>query len=197
MSANDPDTESVGNFLNHIPFGYAIGAPLNAIIQGQGLAAQTTIDFINEVGLEKDKQGNTTNTVRTIDMSLDKNGQKVDLKAPLLAMVNVPFIRISQGIINLDCKIHDLKVSDKKDANTKNITAGGGLNAFFWSAKIETQVSYTSSKEVKSTFDKSGEIKVNVVATQDAMPAGLKDLLHILKESMNAPVTPKTKTPQT
>lgn len=189
MSAQE-GTDSVGNFLNHIPFGYAIGGPLNAIIQGQALAAQTTIDFIKEVGLKKDSKGNPTDEVRTIDMSLTKNGQDINLKAPLLAMVNVPFIRVSQAIINLDCKIHDLTVTDKTNVTNSNTRAGGGINAFFWSAQVETQVSYTSAKEVRSTFDKTGEIKVNVIATQDSIPAGLKDLLNILKESMNGPVVP-------
>ena len=40
--------------LKQIPFAHLIGAPMKAAIESQALAAQSTIDFIKQVGFKKE-----------------------------------------------------------------------------------------------------------------------------------------------
>ena len=184
------DTNTVGGFLNSIPFSYAIGAPLKAIVEAQGEAAKSTIDFIQQVGFEQQSGSgssstSTTSKVRTVDFSMEKNGQTVDLKAPLLSMVNVPFIRIQQAVINLDCQIDSVNTTSDAEQTQKDVKAGGSGGFLFWKASASVNVTYTSQKNKKGRIDKSGEIKINVIATQDDVPEGLRLLLNILRDSID------------
>jgi len=45
---------NIGAELQALPLEYMLSSPLTAVIKAQALAAQTTIDFIEKVGLEED-----------------------------------------------------------------------------------------------------------------------------------------------
>ena len=179
--------EIVSNFLGHIPFGYAIGSPLKAVVEAQGQAALQSLDFIEKVGFERD--GNNTNPrkVQNVTFTVQKGDQNVRLEAPLLSMVNVPYIRVQQAAINFDIKIHSTIIDNTDSGNSKAVEAGGGGNIFTWKASVDTQVSYTSTKDHHSTLEKTGEVHINVIAVQDDMPEGLRSLIGILNDSLTHP----------
>ena len=45
---------NIGAELQALPLEYMLGTPLTAAIKAQALAAQTTIDFIEKIGLQED-----------------------------------------------------------------------------------------------------------------------------------------------
>ena len=116
------------------------------------------------------------------------------LKAPLLSMVNVPFIRVQQSVINLDCQIDSVNTTTDSSQSNKNVKAGGSGGFLFWKASANVNVTYTSQKNKKSRIDKSGEIRINVIATQDEVPEGLRLLLNIMRDSINGSTDQTKKT---
>ena len=45
---------NIGAELQALPLEYMLGTPMTAVIKAQALAAQTTVAFIEQVGLEED-----------------------------------------------------------------------------------------------------------------------------------------------
>src|SRR5262245_65903554 len=92
-----------------LPMEQIIGGPLQAIVQAQALAASSTAEFNQSVGLVNDKG---TLSARTVDFKFQRripsttNGnppvdeirtEEVSLTVPLLTIVPVPFIRVSEA----------------------------------------------------------------------------------------------------
>jgi len=89
-----------------LPMEQIIGGPMQALIKAQALAASSTADFINQVGLETTGTPPVTKA-RTVDFQYEENKPKEDgcgfdtklikLSVPLLTIVPVPYIRIEQA----------------------------------------------------------------------------------------------------
>ena len=79
--------------LESLPFYNLIGGPLNACIRAQAEAAQTTVNFIKEVGLEEEKDGVTEAIY--VHFTFVQNGRKVTISVPLLTIVPIPYIAIN------------------------------------------------------------------------------------------------------
>ena len=95
--------------LNSIPFENIIGAPLEACIRAQQTAAQSTVDFINAVGLQEvavlDDNGKPTDQTRIeavyVSFQFIQGGRMVQMNVPLLSIVPIPYIAINTIDINL------------------------------------------------------------------------------------------------
>src|ERR671919_2536179 len=108
--------------LRQIPFDYLIGAPLKAAIEAQGLAAKTTIDFIEKVGFipedpdqdpffldeEEDVEGGRVRNVTFSYSKTDENNvaTNVTLTVPILSIVPIPYIRIDEITIDFTAKLN-------------------------------------------------------------------------------------------
>ena len=79
--------------MESLPFYNLIGGPLNACIRAQAEAAQTTVNFIKEVGLEEEKDGVTEAIY--VHFTFVQNGRKVTISVPLLTIVPIPYIAIN------------------------------------------------------------------------------------------------------
>ena len=80
------------NQLNNLPFDNIIGGPLNAAINAQAQAAETTVDFIQRVGM-KDINGEKE-AINVQFVYEDSSGQSRRITVPILAIVPIPFIVI-------------------------------------------------------------------------------------------------------
>jgi len=58
----------MGAELQQLPLGYLLASPLTSAIEAQALAAQSTVDFIENVGLQEDETTGDL-TVRTAEFS--------------------------------------------------------------------------------------------------------------------------------
>ena len=167
------------NLLSGIPFGYLIGAPLVAAIDAQGLAAMETVKFIEAVGFTSSGSPPVT-TAQTVTFTYTKPvtptgggtpvSETMTLTVPLLSIVDIPFLRISQMTI----------------AFTANLSTSA--NFFFASAKLNASISNTSSTNTtaNSTYNVQYTMGINVTAEQDSMPAGLQAILNILANAIAA-----------
>jgi hypothetical protein len=198
--------------LSQIPFSHLIGSPLKAAIESQALAAQSTIEFIQKVGFKAPATNPfappdmlMTNPaadaeagdIRNVTFKYDKKDQNgVDrsfsLTVPLLTIVPIPYIRIDEVNIEFSCKLTD-QVERSTNTQFKLDTSVSGSYGAFWSPiKAEVRVSATYNNTSSDTAKQTREynMRVNVRAVQDDIPAGLGRILSILEDSIKEkPVT--------
>ncbi len=194
--------------LQSIPFGSIIGGPLDAAIEAQAQAAQTSWNFIREVGLS----GSDDNKrAVTVDFIYQSQGKLVRLVVPLLAIVPIPYIAIDNITIDFKANIDASSSTYQKDTSSEKAKGGGsteiqgGLFGGAWGfgGKASFNASYSSKKDStatqKSKYSVEYTIDVHLGASQSDMPAGLAAVLNILQSSItptipeaNIQVNPKT-----
>jgi hypothetical protein len=178
------------NALSAIPYGALIGGPLDACVKAQALAAQTSWEFIKNVGLTVDKDGNSI--TRQVVFQYQKNGQMFNLVVPLLAIVPIPYIAIDTITIDFKANISASSSSVQEQSTSENIGAELDAKASLgwgpFSLSVEFKANYSSKKDSKSTQDSKYSVEytmdIHVAAGQSDMPAGLAAMLNILQSSM-------------
>jgi hypothetical protein len=205
---------NIGAELQALPLEYMLGAPLAAAIKGQALAAQTTVDFIEKVGLVENDDGDMV--VRNVQFEYSKQFtnpedpaavpsiSKHELTVPMLAIVPIPYIRIEDLNVEFEFKVRETITKTSKSevtagGGTKTVVdtttkLGGGFLSFLGgpSATIKANVtstfnvstSYKSSN--KQTQDRSARFSMNMKAVQDNMPEGLSRVLNILNDAITS-----------
>lgn len=182
--------------LQGIPFKNLIGGPLSACIQAQNDAAMTSINFINNVCLNEDKETGEKSAIY-VSFSFIQNGRKVVINVPLIAIVPIPYIAINSIDINfkatvngVECESNENTYSEeyKRDTNTKSQRRRGFfLNKNKKETKINT--SFSTKRDSKSTqdskFSVEATIDVAVHAGQESMPAGMAKILEMLGAAMD------------
>lgn len=191
----DVANKSIGT-LQGIPFKNLIGGPLSACIQAQNDAAMTSINFINNVCLNVDKETGEKSAIY-VSFSFIQNGRKVVINVPLIAIVPIPYIAINSIDINfkatvngVECESNEDTYSEeyKRDTNTKSQKRRG---LFLNKNKKETKIntSFSTKRDSKSTqdskFSVEATIDVAVHAGQESMPAGMAKILEMLGAAMD------------
>lgn len=198
--------------LTQLPFGNIIGAPMKAAIEAQGLAARSTLEFIQAVGFQKQDTDDQLfpaipNNNQIPDAAFDKvrnvtftysqqnaNGvnQDVSLTVPILTIVPIPFLRIDEMTIDFMAKMTEEYKSSNQANNEFNLqtNASVGYKAF-WSpvsANFNASMSYkhSSTAQTSNRFSSEATMNVHVRAVQDAMPAGLSKVLTILEQAIKS-----------
>ena len=103
--------------LQGLPFDNLIGGPLNVCISAQADAAQSTINFIDQVGMNEDENGNKE--VVYVYFSFIQNGRKTILSVPLLTIVPIPYICINTIDINFKASVSGVESSSFTDSFTE------------------------------------------------------------------------------
>ncbi len=209
---------NIGAELQQLPLQYMLAGPMTAAIEAQALAAETTLRFIEKVGLEPDGAGGLK--VRTAEFTYNQSvpdpanpgaflSQEAALSVPLLAIVPVPYIRVSDLNVMFEFKIRDIQsAQSSREGTTKfgfenettteaKISSGGGLLGFLGGPKVagsvesKTTVSFnvsaTYQSSNRSSTDRSATFKMTLNAVQDAIPEGLARVLAILSDAIQAP----------
>ena len=147
----------VTNSMSQLPFENLIGGPLSACVLAQRQAAETTKDFIENVGFKK--KGNSDD-LEVISMSFvfQQNGMYKKLNVPLLTIIPIPYMTID----SIDIGFRADMVATKD----------GKLYGKFSNAK--DSVAVKSSK-----YDIRNQIDVNIHASSSSMPPGMAALLDI------------------
>jgi hypothetical protein len=184
--------------LRALPLEHIIGAPLEAAIKAQAMAARTSVEFIREVGLKTDATTGEL-SAQYVDFKFDRTleemmvppagGQPIrnyrvvpsKLTVPLLAMVPVPYIRISDMTIDFEYQIRDIETSETQKEGTVEAKVG----AKYWCVKAEVKGSYSNRSATKRETDRRTTLKIMVNAAQDQMPEGLSRVLDMLHDAMH------------
>ncbi|MDJ0580947.1 DUF2589 domain-containing protein [Crocosphaera sp.] len=188
MPAIDTTPSNVAtSALQGIPFSSLIGGPLQAAIDAQAQSANTTIDFIQKVGL---KDGKTI----PVEFVYYADGREAKLIVPLLTILPIPYLAVDEVDIEFKANINassstyqeDTASSATSGSGSAEVKVGWGL----FSAKAKFQASYSSKKDSKATQKSKYSVEytmdVHVHAGQDSMPAGLAKVLNILEGSITS-----------
>ena len=189
----DTEAGAVANSaLSAIPFSSLIGSPLNACIEAQAQAAKTSWEFIQNVGLNVDKDSGEMSAIN-VSFSYNKNGELVVLNIPILTVVPIPFLSIDKVVIDFIANISASSSSMSSDSTSEDLSAGGkakgkiGFGPF--SLSLEAEANYSSKKDSKSSQDSQYSVEytmnVHVEGGQSDMPAGLGVVLNILQGATN------------
>lgn len=158
-----------------LPIDRLIGDPLDAACKAQANLANTTVDFITQVGMNK--VGGKYETIQ-VDFTYKKaNGTRESITVPLLAIVNVPNLSIQEVTIDFNMKVQTASVQ-KKDFNW-DVSASGSVGGWGWKASMSASVGGSSSS-TRST-DTSASYNIHVRASDPGYPEGLKKVMDILE----------------
>lgn len=182
FSAPPPMPFSAGaNFvseLNNIDFEKMIGGPLQACVNAQVKSSMATVDFIKTVGFKQDNSGNPTTDLVMVDFTFKKPADTTatQLTVPLLAMLQIPSLRIEHVIIDFNVKLNSVETSSSSLDIGVNASASGGFGPVKFKVSASVQRKSTTGMEIKKEY----ALNVNVKAVQDEMPAGLEKILGML-----------------
>ncbi len=192
MAIDTTPSQVATSALQAIPFGSMIGGPLKACIEAQAMAAQTSWQFIQEVGLNIDPKTGQKEAVN-VSFQFMQNGRMVQLNVPLLTIVPIPYIAIHDIDINFKANISASSSSVSEQSSSSALDAGAEITAglkvgpFHMDAKMNA--SYSSKKDSKATQESKYSVEytmdVAVKAGQDSMPAGLAKVLELLGSSLD------------
>ncbi|MBR3519281.1 MAG: DUF2589 domain-containing protein [Paludibacteraceae bacterium] len=179
------------NALQAIPFGSIIGGPMSACIEAQTNAAKTTLDYIKEVGLTTDEDGNSKAVY--VSFEYRKNGHSSILSIPLLTIVPIPYFAIKDIDIAFKASISAASSLSTTESSSLEVGASlkakAGFNLGLFKGSMEMSASVSSKKDSSATRDSKYSVEytmdVAVKAGQDDMPAGMSKVLEMLSESID------------
>lgn len=182
------------NELNSLDFSKYIGGPMQAAVDAQNSAALSQVNFIQEVGLNIDRNNNgeiTSQSLRMIDFSYTKTNSdgttdEVSLKVPFLTMLSIPALRISEMTIDFNCKLNSVETHD--ESKSLGIAASVGANA--WKIKFNVSAAYQQQSSDTEKVQRTYSMKIHVKIENDEMPTGLERLLDILESMIEAQLNP-------
>jgi hypothetical protein len=182
---------SVAGQFAALPMESLIGGPLNAAATAQGQLASITTEFIQNIGLEKDKDGKLS--ARTVDFHYEKPVKvtddkgvetwtkvPMDLTVPLLTIVKAPNLQVKEVNVQFDMEVKTSSSSSnetKKDASVEASWSG-------WGAKVKFNASVSNTQKSQRSSDTSAKYHIDVKAIDDGAPEGLMKVLDILGEAI-------------
>ena len=186
----DVANKSIGT-LQGIPFKNLIGGPLSACIQAQNDAAMTSINFINNVCLNEDKETGEKSAIY-VSFSFIQNGRKVVINVPMIAIVPIPYIAINSVDISFKATVNGVESesssteTEYESKGNKKSTRKSGL---FRRKTTTINSTFSTKRDSKSTqdskFSVEATIDVAVHAGQESMPAGMAKILEMLGAAMD------------
>lgn len=186
---------SVGQGL--LPIEYLIAAPLEAVVRAQAMAAQTTAQFVGEVGFETSPDG--VSRARMVDFEYtyprsDPNqpGNVVDtpvrVSVPVLSLLTVPNIAIDEASVDLNLKVagsQEIRPAEAQPApQGRKTTARTAATAPLPLAP--SRIAMIGSITAPKLAEQTASLRVTVKVKQVAAPEGLAQIMHLLSEATAA-----------
>lgn len=170
------------NEIANINFSAMLGKPLTAVIDAQAAAALSTVDFINEVGLNGDGTVKNVSFVYTKDV--EGVATSVTLTTPLLTIVPIPFLRVADTNIDFNAKISSVTKYETSTDHKLTLSADLKLRWGFGRLNFNGSYSYQKKSRYSDESTRTYSMNIKIHAVQDEMPAGMSRVLDILEESI-------------
>ncbi len=208
---------SMADQFRGLPMGDLIGGPLMAAADAQVRLANSTANFIQQIGFmpgpnTQPAQDGTvaydpaTFQVRTAAFKFSRPApgatpaadgsiatEVVELDVPLLAIVKIPSLAIDTVDITFDMEVKNTETSKETENKTGSFSADASVGWGPFSLKVHVEGSVSTAKENTRSTDQSAKYHVEVHASDKGMPEGLARVLDI----MNSAVAPKKISPDT
>lgn len=183
--------ESMQNQFSGLPMASLIGTPLKAACDAQVMLAQSTVNFIRDVGFEGDKT-RTADFSYTRHVVTGKDGlgndiigkEDIGLEVPVLAIVNIPSLMVDEVDITFDMEVKSAESSKEIDDTKGSFSAKAKVGWGPFSVTANVSGSVASHKENTRSSDNSAKYHVQVHASQSGTPEGLSRVLDIIQDSV-------------
>lgn len=180
-----------GKELASLDFKNLIGGPLSAVVEAQAMAAESTVNFIKNMGF--DQEGNPQYVTFKYQKSAtqaegeakqsDQN-EMMEMQVPFLTLIPIPFIRVDEATIDFNAKINAINYSTK--TSDHKFDAGSDRRKGFIGRLlgIKASYSYKSTTNSGNRVERTFTLAIHVRAVQDEMPGGMEKILGILESSI-------------
>ncbi|QKF82420.1 DUF2589 domain-containing protein [Halarcobacter ebronensis] len=177
---------ALGDEFKGLPMESLIGAPLTAACESNLKLAKTTAEFIDTVGFDTQGDKKVVRTAQFAYNVFDQDGkeQKVDIDVPLLAVVQIPSLKVDLVDITFDMEIRSSETSKSSEDKQASLSATGKIGYGPFSLKVSVSGSVSAHKENTRSTDKSAKYHVQVRATDHGMPEGLARVLDIMNKAI-------------
>lgn len=185
-----------------LPMADLIGSPLQAACDAQLKLAAATANFIQTVGFTPNADPTKPSDIRVVNFSFDRqilkpdadptkppvNGtERVDMKVPLLAVVNIPALAITKVDVTFDMEVKSSSMSKDSEDKSGKFSADASVGWGVFSLKVHVEGSVATHKENTRSSDNSAKYHVEVHAEDRGMPEGLARVLDIMTRAITAP----------
>ena len=185
-----------------LPIAELIVDPLVSAAKGQKKLAGVTLDFVSQIGFEPDPDDPKKTRTRTVDVEVERlikgrtTPQKQRVKMPLLTMVTIPNLSISDVKIHFDMEVKSHSQNTESSENTQtdeSKTEGhASVSGHFWGVGFEAGGSHSSShtgsvttkSENTRSTDFSARYSIDVEATQNPPAEGLARFTQMLASTL-------------
>ncbi len=214
---------SMAQQFSGLPMNSLIGGPLQAAAQAQQSLAMTQTQYILDTGFKqtKDDKGNITYSPITATIAMGQSQPVIEadgsVKAatsslnidfPIITMIPIPTLSVSTVDITFDMEVKSSYTHETDSETASKSHDEGSFDAkASWgcfSVEVKGAISHDSSQSNsdKQTYQKSNDAKyhVEVTATQQPIPDGIKMLLDMFSKNMTmtpimAPANPAPPNP--
>jgi len=176
--------EGFGQELGHLDFRNILGGPLQEVIRAQALAAKTTTDFINDVGLYDDQGRKTVRMVSFEYSKIDGNStalKNFTLSVPFIMLMPVPYIEVNTITIDLNVKLNSVDTQESGSSFSTYGEVSGHSGWFFGSVNYKGGYTYSSQSKYTGSTEREYSLNVHVRAGQGALPKGTERILDMLE----------------
>ncbi|UAA37537.1 DUF2589 domain-containing protein [Paraneptunicella aestuarii] len=174
---------------------------MNAAVEAQAMAAQTSIDFIRSIGFTSDSEDEQFGDVRMVVFtykSRNNEGEldEITLTVPILTIVPIPYLRIEDMTIDFTSKITEEMVrTTKRDTSVEaKAELSVGYKQFLSPVKVNFKASvsakHSSSKATSNRYKTEHTININVRAVQDDIPGGMGRILDLFETAITEQAAP-------
>lgn len=156
-----------------------IGGPLRAAADANAHLANSTADFINNIGF--DNKGNVRNVMfgyqkRTANEDGTSNLDELKVAVPILAIVPIPNLQVDEVNILFDMEV---KQSEREESS-RDMSAKLDASVRIWPVKVNVTGSVSAHQSNTRSSDNSAKYHVDVRATNHGIPEGLARVLDMM-----------------
>ena len=185
-----------------LPISELIVDPLVSAAKGQKKLAGVTLDFVSQIGFEPDPDDPKKTRTKTVDVEVERliKGKTTPLKQmvkmPLLTMVTIPNLSISDVKVHFDMEVkshsQNTETHDDKEENQSGAEVHASVSGHFWGIGFQAGGSHhnshtgtvtTHSENTRST-DFSARYSIDVEATQNPPAEGLARFTQMLASTL-------------
>ena len=185
-----------------LPISELIVDPLVSAAKGQKKLAGVTLDFVSQIGFEPDPDDPKKTRTKTVDVEVERlvKGKTTPLKQmvkmPLLTMVTIPNLSISDVKVHFDMEVkshsQNTETHDDKEENQSGSEGHASVSGHFWGIGFQAGGSHhnshtgtvtTHSENTRST-DFSARYSIDVEATQNPPAEGLARFTQMLASTL-------------
>jgi hypothetical protein len=180
--------------MKPLPLEQLIGGPLRALVLAQGIAAQTTAQFLAEVGFSPDARGRRPPTARTFEFTYvhpvpdpENPGEVVNtpvrVRAPLLALTSVPNLRIAEGTVTFHADVVDTQPAPEPP---RGFAIGRQPTSTLFAPPLQFMAAYVPAPNANDEPGSRGNLSVSVRVSREPLGEGLNRIITLLQDAITS-----------